>query len=123
MRDFVRGYGNLSTTAWVPAADIYENDRHMVIFVEIAGVNPDQLRITLEDRSILITGERPTPSPGGVVRIHQMEIDAGFFKRRIPLPGPVDFENSECTYKSGLLRIDLPKKPRQETIRIPVESE
>ncbi|MFQ5884796.1 MAG: Hsp20/alpha crystallin family protein [Thermoplasmata archaeon] len=122
MKDFIRGYGNLSATVWVPAIDIYENDRHVVIFVDIAGVNPDQVSVSLENRSIVITGERPTPSPGGVVRIHQMEIDAGFFKRRIPLPGPVDFEESQCTYKSGLLRIDLPKKERRETIQIPVES-
>lgn len=123
MEDFIHGHGNLSATVWVPSADIYENERQVVILVDIAGVNPDQVNIRVEDRSIVITGERPTPSPGGVVRIHQMEIDSGFFKRRIALPGPVDFEKSQSTYKSGLLRIEIPKKQRRETIRIPVESE
>lgn len=123
MEGFIRGYGNLSATAWVPAADMYEDDNGVVIFVDIAGINPDQVKITLENRSILITGERPMPSPGEIVRIHQMEIDAGFFKRRIPLPSPVDFEKCQCTYQSGILRIDLPKKPKRESIRIPVDSE
>lgn len=123
MKDFIWSYRHLSATLWVPAADIYENDRHVMIFVDMAGVDPDKMRITLENRSILITGERPSPSPGGVVRIHQMEIDAGVFKRRIPLPGPVDFDNIQCTYKNGLLRIVLPKKPRQETVQIPIEPE
>jgi HSP20 family protein len=123
MEDYIRCHGNLATTDWVPAADIYENEKCVMIFVDIAGVNPDQVRISLENRSILITGERITPSPGGVVRIHQMEIDAGLFRRRITLPCPVDFDNSECTYKSGFLRIDLPKRPKREAIRIPVESE
>jgi HSP20 family protein len=123
MEDYIRGYGNPSATAWVPAADIYENDNHVVIFVDIAGVNPDQVKITLENRSILIIGERPTPSPGGVVRIHQMEIDAGYFKRRIPLPCSVDFANSQSTYKNGVLRIDLPKKLKDEPIQIHIESD
>lgn len=123
MKDFILTYRNLSATVWVPAADMYENDRQVMIFVDMAGVDPDQVRITLENRGILITGERPRPSPGGVMRIHQMEIDAGLFKRRIPLPAPVDFDNIECTYKNGLLRIVLPKKPQQETVQIRVESE
>lgn len=123
MKDFIWTYRDLSATVWVPAADMYENDRQIMIFVDMAGVNPDQVRITLENRSILITGERPRPSPGGVMRIHQMEIDAGVFKRRIPLPAPVDFDNIQCTYRHGCLRIVLPKKPRQEAVQIPIEPE
>ncbi len=123
MEDYIGRYGNLSATVWEPAADIYENEKQVMILVDMAGVDPDRVRITLENRCILITGERPRPSPPGVVRIHQMEIDAGLFERRIPLPGPVDFDSSQCTYKNGLLRIVLPKKPRQGTIQIFVESE
>ena len=123
MRDFILTYRNLSATVCVPAADMYENDRQVMIFVDMAGVDPDQVRITLENRGILVTGERPRPSPGEVMRIHQMEIDAGLFKRRIPLPAPVDFDNIQCTYKNGLLRIVLPKKPKQETVQIRVESD
>ena len=123
MKDFICSYRNLSETVWVPAADIYENDRQVMIFVDMAGVNPNQVRITLENRSIVITGERARPAPEGVMRIHQMEIDAGVFKRRIPLPVPVDFDNIQCTYKNGFLRIILPKRTRQEAVQIPVESE
>jgi HSP20 family protein len=123
MKDFIFTFRNLPTTVWVPAADMYEDDRQVMIFVDMAGVDPDQVRITLENRDILITGERPRPSPGEVMRIHQMEIDAGLFKRRIPLPTPVDFDNIQCTYKNGLLRIVLSKKPQQETVQIHVESE
>ncbi|MBW2057701.1 MAG: Hsp20/alpha crystallin family protein [Deltaproteobacteria bacterium] len=123
MKEIIWSYRNLSATVWVPAVDIYENERNVLVLVDMAGVDPDQTKITLENQTILITGQRPRPSPGGVVRIHQMEIDAGVFKRRIPLPGPVDSDSIECTYKDGLLRIVLPKKPRQEMVRIPVESQ
>jgi len=123
MKDLIQDYRNLSGNVWVPTADVYENDRQVMIFVDIPGVNPDQVKITLGNRSILITGERPGPLPRDVLRIHQMEIDAGVFKRRIPLPGPVDFERSHSTYKNGLLKIVLPKKQKPETIQISIETE
>ena len=123
MKDFIWSYGRVSATFWMPAADIYENDREVMIFVDMAGVDPDQVKISVENRGIVITGERPSPCPGGVMRIHQMEIDAGVFRRRIPLPVSVDFDNIRCTYKNGFLQMVLPKKPRQGAVRIPVESE
>ena len=123
MKDILWTYRSVATTVWVPAADMYENDTDMMIFVDLAGVDPDQVKVSLENRSIVLTGERPSPSPHGVMRIHQMEIDSGLFRRRIPLPAPVDFDKIQCTYKQGLLRIVLPKKPRQERVRIPIESE
>lgn len=123
MKDVYWIYRHVSATVWTPAADIYENEKEIMVFIEMAGVGPDQVRISLENRSILITGERSSPCPGGVMRIHQMEIDAGMFRRRIPLPTSVDFDNIQCTYKNGLLRMVLPKRPERERIHIPVESE
>lgn len=123
MTDIIWTYRSVATTVWVPAADMYENDTDVMIFVDLAGVDSNQVKVNLENRSIVITGERPSPSPSGLMRIHQMEIDTGLFRRRIPLPAPVDFDRVECTYKHGLLRVVLPKKPRQETVQIPIESE
>ena len=123
MKDFMWSCRGVSMTAWVPAADMYENESQVMIFVDMAGVDPNQVKVSLENRGILITGQRLSPSPSGVVRIHQMEIDAGGFRRWIHLPAPVEFENIQCTYRNGLLRVVLPKKTRPETVRIPVELE
>jgi HSP20 family protein len=123
MKDFIWSCRGVPTKVWVPAADMYENESQVTILVDMAGVDPDRVKISLEKRGILITGERLSPSPIGVVRIHQMEIDAGMFRRWISLPAPVEFENIQCTYRDGLLRIVLPKKKRPETVRIPVELE
>ena len=123
MKDFVWTWRGVPTTVWVPSADMYENESHVMIFVDMAGVDPDQVKISLENRGILITGERRSPSPSGVMRIHQMEIDAGVFRRWIHLPAPVEFEKIQCTYRNGLLRMVLPKKTKPEMVRIPVESE
>jgi HSP20 family protein len=104
-------------------ADVYENDRQVVIVVDLAGVDRDHLKVTLDGRAIQIIGRRYSPCPPGSLRIRQMEIDTGEFRRRIVLPGAVMFEESECTYKDGFLNIVLPKETKPEVIQIPVESE
>ena len=123
VEDMSRNFCLFSPTSWVPMADVYEDDQHIAIVVDLAGVERDNLRVTLDGRIIEITGRRNSPCPLGPVRIRQMEIDTGEFKRRIALPGSVIFEESACTYKEGLLSIVLPKKTKPEVIQIPVESE
>jgi HSP20 family protein len=112
-----------SPTPWVPMADVYEDEQHVVIVVDLAGVDRDRLKVTLDGRIIQISGRRESPSPSGLMRIRQMEIDSGEFRRRIALSGAVSFEASECTYRDGLLRIVLPKITKSEVMRIPVETE
>lgn len=112
-----------SPAPWVPMADVYEDDQQILIMVDIAGIDRDEIKVTLDGRTIHITGRRPSLCPSGSVRIRQMEIDTGAFTRRIVLPESVIFDEIECTYKDGFLRIVLPKRGKGEAIRIPVESE
>lgn len=115
--------GLYSPTSWTPMTDVYENGEQVVVVVDIAGVDKNQLKITLDGRTLYIAGRRQSPFPSASVTIRQMEIDAGEFSRRILLPGFVIFDKSECTYKDGLLRIVLPKRREGQVTHIPIESE
>lgn len=121
--DITRNLFLFSPTPWTPMADVYEDDQRIVIVVDLAGVERDQLRVTLEGRTIRIMGRRQSPCPSGSVKIRQMEIDTGEFQRRIVLPKAVALDECECTYKDGFLSIVLPKKAESEAVRIPIESE
>jgi HSP20 family protein len=123
VEEITRSFSLFSPTPWVPMADVYEDEDHVMIVVDLAGVDRDRLMVTVEGRFIQISGRRESPSPPGLMRIHQMEIDSGEFRRRIALSGAVSLEANECTYRDGLLRIVLPKRTRREVIRIPVETE
>ena len=111
------------STPWHPDADVYEDEGEVTIVVDIAGVDANHLKITLEGQSISIAGVRQNPAPSRLVKIHQMEIDAGVFSRRIRLPGSVFFDRSRCNYKNGLLTIVLPKSSKDRVVHIPIESE
>src|ERR1041384_6747886 len=93
-----------SHSAWTPNTDVYETADHLVVKMEIAGIDKDDLEITLNDRLLLVRGYRKDPCRQRQHRcsFRQMEIDYGYFERRIVIPrsveiSVVDFHLSERT--------------------------
>ena len=95
---------------WVPAVDIGEMCDHYEIIVELAGVRADDVEVYTESHHLTITGWRHDPSSPEKVRLHQMEIEQGQFRRRILLPEGVDEDAIAARYRDGLLRIRVPKR-------------
>jgi len=107
-----------------PAADCYttEDPQELVIVVEVAGVEPDSITILLEDRCLLISGQRVRPRVDGQV-YQQAEIEYGDFERRIPLAHDVAADAASAFYEAGILRITLPiakRAPRESNVAIVV---
>ena len=75
-------------SAWTPNTDVYETPDHLVVKVEIAGINKDDLEITVNDRLLLVRGYRKDPCRQRQHRcsFRQMEVDYGYFERRIVIP-------------------------------------
>jgi len=94
---------------WVPAVDISEMCDHWEVIVELAGVRRDDIEVYTENRHLTITGWRHDPTSPEKVRLHQMEIEQGQFRRRILLPTDVDEDAVTARYHDGLLRIRIPK--------------
>jgi len=114
-----------SDVEWVPNTDIYENDSSFVIRMEIAGVNREEIQITLTDRHLIVRGHRPDPHRTNRCRFRQMEIDYGTFERRLALPRSVDNGHAKACYRNGFLMIELPKAAHAEhtTIRLALEQD
>lgn len=99
--------------AWSPAINLYEDDTHYCVVVDLAGVIAEEIELHPDGDVLVLAGYRQTPGVSeatGNVRLHHMEIDHGRFSRSLELPGDVDTEGIEAYYKSGLLWIRLPKK-------------
>lgn len=94
-----------------PAIDSFRTfePAELVVLVELAGVDPESVRVNAADRLLLISGERRRPrAPHGEHAYQQMEIDYGPFERRVVLGDDVETENGSATYERGLLRIVFP---------------
>jgi HSP20 family protein len=92
---------------WCPPTDVYETDDHFVVKVEIAGMQGEDLSITLDGKRLTIAGVRHDPA--AKLAYQQMEIAYGQFESHVHLPRAVDSEQIEATYRDGFLLVCLPK--------------
>lgn len=107
------GFGTFS-----PPADVLETDKGYIARVDIAGVDPGELELVLQDRVLYLIGQRRVRE-GGRFRVHQMEIRFGPFRKAIPLPGPVDADSVRSRYEQGMLIVEIDKpEPRKVEVRI-----
>jgi HSP20 family protein len=92
-----------------PQVDVYrtEDPPELTVVVELAGVDPDTVRLDATGNGLVIAGERPWPNVEGQV-YRQMEIDYGPFERHVSLEDSVDVAHAEATYGRGLLTVRLP---------------
>jgi HSP20 family protein len=111
-----------SHSAWTPNTDVYETADHLVVKMEIAGIDKDDLEITLNDRLLLVRGYRKDPCRQRQHRcsFRQMEIDYGYFERRIVIPRSVDGSRVRAQFHNGFLHVELPKSQHSEHTTVTV---
>jgi len=91
---------------WEPPIDMYVNDRELGLLIALPGVAPDHFEVTLEEQSILVSGERAFGARLGPGSILRMEIPYGRFARRILLPFGA-FQLNEICLENGCLKLTL----------------
>ena len=102
---------------WQPDVDVFETEGHVVVRVEIAGVPREDLRVSVDGDVLRISGERGTGETASVTRLHQMEIAAGPFERRIRLPVAFERDKVSARLTDGVLTVTLAKRgPVRRTV-------
>ena len=78
MENVLHRHGAASGPAeWNPAADLYETSDAVVVLLEVSGVDPESLEVTLEGGVLRVQGRRCGPPPRrDCVALHQMEIES-----------------------------------------------
>ncbi len=110
------------TADWVPSVDINEFDEKFQLYVDVPGVDPKDVEVTLEGGVLTITGERfvqAEKADENIVR-RRAERGAGRFYRRFILPDTVDAEKVKATGRNGVLEILIPKQAKALPRRIEV---
>ncbi len=96
--------------AFAPNADVFvdQDGCRVIAVIEIAGAEPESLRVGLDERSLVATGRRREPALRRRGSLIQKEIAHGDFVKRVPLPVPIEYEGVDATYEDGLLVIVAP---------------
>lgn len=97
-----------------PNTDVYidEAAQRIVVHVELAGADSDDLRVAVDDRHLYIMGRRVDRAENRSASILQKEIQYGEFLKKIRLPFPVDDGGATAAYRDGILTIELPATAR-----------
>jgi len=98
-----------SPRTWQPAVDVYETDEDVVVLVELAGIEQDEIEVSVQNNALMVRGERRDIKQGVKRTYFQMEILWGPFERSIALPANVDIERINAFYDVGFLEVVLPK--------------
>jgi HSP20 family protein len=107
-----------------PQVDCYRTDAHVVVIVELPGVDQESIHLVAGPQGLVVAGERLRPKETGHYR--QMEIDYGPFQRQVTWDEEIDPEGAVASYERGMLTVTLPIAPKrasQERILIAVRTE
>ena len=119
-RDFSEGEGQMTTASFIPAVDIYEDDKKVVLKLEVPGIEEKDLDVSVENNTLTIKGERKFEKEEKEENFHRIERRYGSFYRAFTLPSTVDTENVGASYNAGVLKLELKKKPEAQPKQIKV---
>jgi HSP20 family protein len=109
--DFYGEFGDrLRGDRWLPDVDVFETETGVAVRVELAGVRGEDLRVTVDGRTLRISGVRSVINRAEVQRLHQMEIASGPFERRVQIPIPFDRDGITANLADGFLTVVLPRR-------------
>lgn len=107
-------------SAWAPAVDVFEDRDEIKLVAELPGVQPDDVKISLENNTLTLRGEKKQVAEETTERVHRYERTYGRFERVFTLPSTVDADRIEARFEDGLLTVTLPKVERARPREIPV---
>lgn len=108
---------------WVPAVDISEGPKQFTLLIDVPGVKPEQVEISMEGNVLSLRGEKEEKREENKGQYHRVERMKGVFYRSFTLPHSADSEQISARARDGVLEISIGKKSLSEQRRIPVKLE
>lgn len=102
------------------AVDVYETDDELVIKARTAGVNKNDLDVSISEGILIISGTLTSGDEVAVKNWHMQECYWGEFSRSLHLPVPVKEDEAKAALKDGILSISFPKLQQEQATKIPI---
>ena len=107
---------------WAPRVDISEGEKNIIVKAEIPGCDAKDVDVSLDGRILTIKGEKKQEKEEKEKNYLRMERAYGYFSRTIELPGEVDQQEVDATYKKGVLTVALKKKASKDSKKIEIKT-
>jgi HSP20 family protein len=116
------GQDLFSVGEWSPLVDISESDQEYLIKAELPEVKKDDVKISVENGVLKISGERQREEESKSKKLHRIERSYGRFVRCFSLPEEANASKVTAEFKDGLLKVHVPKdqnvKPKAVEIKV-----
>jgi len=99
----------IKVTDWSPSVDVTENEKEYLITADAPGVKREDLKVTVEEGVLMISGERKSEKEEKGKKFHKVERSYGRFARSFTLPEDAEDEKLSAQFKDGVLTVHLPK--------------
>jgi HSP20 family protein len=119
-REMNEGDSPLTTASFVPAVDVYEDAKKVVLKLEVPGIEEKDLDVRVENHTLTVKGERKFEKDEKEENFHRIERRYGSFYRAFTLPSTVDTANVQASYNAGVLKLELSKKAEAQPKQIKV---
>lgn len=110
------GFGEVT-----PALDVRDTDDAYIVETELPGVNPDDVEVTIDGRTLTIKGDFAESREEDRDNYLLRERRRGQFMRAVALPGMVEVDKVTSNYEDGVLTITLPKAEQNRARRIQIQ--
>lgn len=112
----------MTVAEWSPLVDIVEDDKEYLITAELPGVKKEDVKVTVENGVLTISGERKFEKEEKGKKYHRVERAYGNFVRSFTLPDDADANKVNAEFKDGVLKVRVTKsesaKPKQIEVKV-----
>src|SRR4026207_509300 len=114
---------SLTVADWSPEVDISEDDHGYLLKADLPEMKKDDVRVTVEDGILSVSGERKSVKEDQKKKFHRIERSFGTFRRSFTLPVDADSTKVTAEFRDGVLKVHLPTTPiaRSKAIEVKVK--
>src|SRR5207245_4199442 len=111
---------SLAVADWSPEVDISEDDHGYLLKADLPEMKKDDVKVTVEDGILSVSGERKTEKEDLKKKFHRIERCYGTFRRSFTLPEDADSTKVTAEFRDGVSKVHLPTLagPRQNAIQL-----
>ena len=111
----------MTVAQWSPLVDIAEDDQEYLIKAELPEVKKEDVKVTVENGTLTIAGERKFEKDEKNKKHHRVERSYGSFVRSFSVPDDADDSKVNAEFKDGLLKVRLMKSEKAKPKSIEVK--
>src|SRR6478672_10933793 len=114
---------SLAVADWSPEVDISEDDHGYLLKADLPEMKKDDVKVTVEDNILSVSGERKVEKEDHKKKFHRMERSFGTFRRSFTLPEDADSTKVTAEFRDGVLKVHLPTttKAKSKALEVKVQ--